>query len=91
LCEPRPDRVARRTDQQLERELRALGAGQPYVPLLMTAPGIAWILAYTIAAELGDISRFPTPRKQASEQVRFDRLRHRDRLGGLLPEYELAA
>jgi transposase len=29
----------------------------------MTAPGIAWILAHTIAAELGDISRFPTARK----------------------------
>ena len=40
-----------------------LGADHPYVPLLMTAPGIAWILAYTIASELGDISRFPTPRK----------------------------
>jgi transposase len=28
-------------------------------------PGISWVLAYTIAAELGDISRFPTPRKLA--------------------------
>ena len=33
---------------ELERELRALGADHPYVPLLRTAPGIAWILAYTI-------------------------------------------
>jgi transposase len=33
------------------------------VPLLMTVPGIGWILAYTIAAELGDITRFPTPKK----------------------------
>jgi hypothetical protein len=32
---------------QIERELRALGADHPYVPLLKTAPGIAWILAYT--------------------------------------------
>ena len=46
-----------------ERELRHLGAGHPYVPLLLTAPGIAWVLGYTIAAELGDIVRFPSPKK----------------------------
>jgi transposase len=34
-----------------------------YVPLLMTAPGIAWVLGYTIAAEVGDIGRFPSPKK----------------------------
>ncbi len=48
---------------ELERELRALGADHPYVPLLRTAPGIAWILASTIASEIGDINRFPTARK----------------------------
>jgi hypothetical protein len=48
-----------------ERELRRLGADHPYVPLLLTAPGISWVLAYTIAAEIGDIHRFPTPRKLA--------------------------
>ena len=46
-----------------ERELRSLGADHPYVPLLMSLPGVAWILAYTIASEIGDISRFPTPTK----------------------------
>jgi len=46
-----------------ERELRRLGADHAYVPLLMTAPGIAWVLGYTIAAELGDITRFPSPKK----------------------------
>src|SRR5215211_5978388 len=46
-----------------ERELRQLGADHRYIPLLLTVPGIGWVLAYTIAAELGDISRFPTPRK----------------------------
>ena len=46
-----------------ERELRRLGADHPYVPLLMTAPGIAWVLGYTIAAEVGDIGRFPSPTK----------------------------
>jgi transposase len=46
-----------------ERELRHLGADHPYVPLLMSVPGIAWVLGYTIAAELGDIGRFASPNK----------------------------
>jgi transposase len=46
-----------------ERELRALGADHEYVPLLMSAPGIAWVLGYTIAAEIGDINRFSSPSK----------------------------
>jgi transposase len=47
----------------IERDLRGEGAAHPYVPLLMTAPGISWILAYTIAAEIGDIARFETAKK----------------------------
>jgi transposase len=46
-----------------ERELRVLGAEHRYVPLLRTVPGIAWVLAYTIAAEIGDIGRFPSAAK----------------------------
>src|SRR5215207_1542933 len=46
-----------------ERDLRHLGADHPDVPLLRTAPGIAWVLGYTIAAELGDITRFSSPKK----------------------------
>src|SRR5215207_1812841 len=49
----------------IERELHELGVGHRYVPLLTTIPGIAWVLAYTIAAEIGDIARFPSPRKLA--------------------------
>ncbi len=49
----------------IERELRALGAEHRYVSLLQTVPGIAWVLGYTIAAEIGDIERFPTPTKLA--------------------------
>ena len=48
-----------------EAELQAMGADHPYVPLLMTAPGIAWVLGYTIAAEVGDIERFSSPKKLA--------------------------
>src|ERR671935_1406508 len=50
---------------ECERELRRLGADHHYVPLLCTVPGIGWVLAYTIAAELGDIGRFASPRKLA--------------------------
>jgi Transposase IS116/IS110/IS902 family len=50
---------------ECERELRRLGADHRYVPLLCTVPGISWVLAYTIAAEIGDIGLFPTPRKLA--------------------------
>jgi transposase len=49
----------------IERELRRLGADHRYVRLLETVPGIAWVLGYTIAAEIGDIERFPSPAKLA--------------------------
>jgi transposase len=55
-------------DREIERcevELRAMGADHPYVELLQTVPGIAWVLGYTIAAELGDIGRFASPKKLA--------------------------
>jgi transposase len=48
-----------------EAELRRLGAEHRYVPLLMTVPGIGWVLAFTIAAEIGEIERFRSPRKLA--------------------------
>ena len=48
---------------QINTELRAGGADHPYVPLLLTVPGIGWVLAFTIAAEIGDITRFPSPKK----------------------------
>jgi transposase len=46
-----------------ELQLRRLGADHPYVALLLTVPGIAWVLGYTIAAEIGDIARFPSPKR----------------------------
>jgi transposase len=48
---------------ECERDLKRLGADHPYVPLLITIPGIAWTPGYTIAAEIGDIGRFPSPVK----------------------------
>jgi transposase len=61
-----PLRVIAHLDTEIEaceRELRRLGVEHAYVPLLMTAPGIAWVLAYTIAAEIGEIERFASPKK----------------------------
>jgi transposase len=55
-----------RLDEQIdacERELRRLGVDHPYIPLLTTLPGVAWVLGSTIAAEIGDSARFPSPRK----------------------------
>jgi transposase len=49
----------------IERELRQLGADHHYVSLLQAVPGIAWVLGYTIAAEIGDIERFASPAKLA--------------------------
>ena len=48
-----------------ERELRRMGADHPYVSLLTTVPGIAWVIGYTIAAEIGEIERFASPAKLA--------------------------
>jgi transposase len=47
----------------IERELQRQGAEHPYVPLLLTIPGVGWVLAYTIASEIGQITRFATPEK----------------------------
>jgi len=48
---------------EIAAELKRLGADHQYVSLLQTIPGISWTLGYTIAAELGDIHRFASPKK----------------------------
>jgi transposase len=48
---------------QINRRLKAEHADHPYIPLLKTVPGIRWVLAFTIAAEIGEIARFDSPRK----------------------------
>jgi len=48
---------------EVQKELRLAAPDHPYVPLLLSAPGIGWVLAYTIAAEIGDIQRFPSATK----------------------------
>jgi len=47
----------------IEAELKALGAEHRYLALLLTVPGVGWVLGYTIAAEIGDIERFASPKR----------------------------
>jgi transposase len=48
---------------EINRRLKESHAEHPYIPLLLTVPGIGWVLAFTIAAEIGEIERFPSPEK----------------------------
>src|SRR5215217_1247604 len=50
---------------EINRRLREGHANHPYIPLLLSVPGIGWVLAFTIAAEIGQIERFPSPEKLA--------------------------
>jgi transposase len=69
-----------------EAELRRLGVDHRYIPLLTTLPGVAWVLGYTIAAEIGDITRFASPRKligYTGLTPRVEQSGERDRRGPL--------
>jgi transposase len=48
---------------EANRKLREGHADHSYIPLLMSVPGIRWVLAFTIAAEIGEIERFSSPEK----------------------------
>ncbi len=48
---------------EINRRLKQGHAEHAYVPLLLTVPGIGWVLAFTIAAEIGEIERFSSPEK----------------------------
>ena len=48
---------------QLTVQLKRRGAEHRYIPLLVTAPGLGWINAFTVASEIGDIARFASPAK----------------------------
>ena len=44
-------------------ELAVMGADHRDVALLQTVPGVAWVPGFTIASEIGDISRFASPKQ----------------------------
>jgi transposase len=48
---------------EVNARLKESHADHPYIPLLLSVPGVGWVLAFTIAAEIGEISRFPSPEK----------------------------
>ena len=53
-------------DQQItniDHEIRKRATNDVYTQLLITAPGIGPILGYIISTEIGDITRFPTPKQ----------------------------
>lgn len=56
----------RRQIAQVTRELRRQIQRCPAGERLRTIPGIGWILAYTVLAEIGQIERFRSPRHLAS-------------------------
>jgi len=56
------DQLDRQIDA-IASELKHVGADHPYVPLLMTAPGVGWLVGFSIACEIGDINRFSSPTK----------------------------
>jgi transposase len=64
--------------EPLEAELRPLAHADPRAVLLDTIPGVAELLALTIAVEIGDISRFASPGKLVS----YGRLAPRVRQSG---------
>jgi transposase len=69
-----------------EAELGRLGAEHRYMPLLVSCPGIGWVLAFTIASEIGDIGRFASPRKLVGYTglcPRVEQSGERDRRGRL--------
>ena len=72
---------------EINRRLKEGHAEHPYVPLLLTVPGIGWVLAFTIAAEIGEIERFPSPQKLAGYTGLCPRVNHsgeKDRRGPLI-------
>jgi transposase len=70
----------------INRKLPEGHADHRYIPLLMSAPGIGWVLAFTIAAEIGEIERFPSPEKLAGytglcPRINQSRAKRRQRKG----------
>jgi hypothetical protein len=80
--------------ETINKQLRAVGPEHRYMPLLMAVPGIGFVLSYTIAAEIGDIGRFASPKKLCGytgpmpprQPVRRSRSpRHADQAGTKVP------
>lgn len=66
------DRLLRLLDQidveiaGAEAEIKASFKGDPRLPRLLAIPGVGWLTAAMILAEVGDVTRFPTARHLCS-------------------------
>lgn len=58
--------AVRRQIAQVTREIRRQIDASPQARRLKTIPGISWVLAYTLWAEIGDIARFKNAKQLAS-------------------------
>jgi transposase len=47
----------------IAKQLHRSGADHRYIPILMSAPGFGWITSFTVACEIGEITRFSSPVK----------------------------
>jgi transposase len=59
-------RLIDQLDEEIMAQERALHRSEPntpYIPLLTTVAGIAWVLGFTIAREIGSIECFASPKK----------------------------
>jgi transposase len=56
----------------LTGQLKRMGADHRYIALLVTAPGFGWINAFTVASDIGDITRFASPAKLSRPRAAAD-------------------
>jgi transposase len=52
--------------QRVELRLRSRLSGDPRVEALMKIPSVGWVTAWTLVAEIGDVSRFASARRLCS-------------------------
>ena len=72
--------------EPLDKKVREKAKDNPQAQLLMSLPGVGPVVALTLLAEIGDISRFPSPRRLASYAglvPSLDSSGGKDRLGSI--------
>ena len=75
--------------RELEQRLKQLVKVTPAMILLMTLPGIGWLLAAVVALEIGDVTRFASAERLASYAGTTPRVHSsggKTRYGGLRPD-----
>ena len=81
--------LLRETIEPLDQKVRERAKDNPQAQLLMSLPGVGPVVALTLLAEIGDISRFPSHRQLASYAGIVSSLNSsagKDRLGKITKE-----